>query len=168
VDAYQKAIKIVHAEYNQARVTLSLGGYAWGTEPNRNLDEYKDAIVVSDFLGVQAMQPCDSEKNGQHIIVPQIRSSVKQLGTYGKPVMITHFQLWGEPSCRLAAFDKVRKELFTDASLKELVRDRLFAWCFMDEIYLQDKGGRYAAFRKQIGPHVASLAPSSRPTTRLP
>jgi hypothetical protein len=134
--AYFSAVGVIHQAYAQAEVALGFGGYEWTSTPTRDLSFWQDAIAASDFTAVQAMQDCRSRKNGQSILVPQIRASVQQLGTYGKPVMISHFKLWGTPGCQAAAFTSFAKEMFTDESMGSLTRDHLFAWGFMDDDYL--------------------------------
>jgi hypothetical protein len=104
---------------------------------------------------VQAMQACDNERDGQNIIVPQIRSSVKQLGTYGKPVMISHFKLWGDPSCQTAAFEKFMRAVFTDKSISALAADNLFAWNFMDDYYIDNPGPTYEIAKRLIAVYAS-------------
>jgi hypothetical protein len=84
------------------------------------------------------MQECDSEKNGQSNLVPQIRSSVQQLGTYGKPVMISHFKLWRAADCQVSAFKEFAAERSTDASPAPLTKNHLFAWNFMQDSFITD------------------------------
>jgi hypothetical protein len=152
--AYLRAMAIFHQENANARVALGLGGYGWESRPNRDLGFWDDAIRASDFTAVQAMQACDSERNGQNIIVPQIRSSVKQLGTYGKPVMISHFKLWGDPTCQTAAFDKFMRAVFTDRSISALAADNLFAWNFMDDAYINRPGPTHETAKRLIAAYA--------------
>jgi hypothetical protein len=152
--AYFQAIAIFHEENRNAKVALGLGGYHWGSTPDRDLSFWDDAIKVSDFTAVQAMQACDSERDGQNIIVPQIRSSVKQLGTYGKPVMISHFKLWGDPSCQTKAFDKFMREVFTNKSISALAADNLFAWNFMADHYINDPGPTHETAKRLIAAYA--------------
>jgi hypothetical protein len=152
--AYFQAIAIFHEENRNAKVALGLGGYHWGSTPDRDLSFWDDAIKVSDFTAVQAMQACDSERDGQNIIVPQIRSSVKQLGTYGKPVMISHFKLWGDPSCQTKAFDKFMREVFTNKSISALAADNLFAWNFMDDHYINKPGPTHETAKRLIAAYA--------------
>jgi hypothetical protein len=147
--AYFQAMTTFH-RYANAHVALGLGGYAWGSTPDRDLSFWDDAIRASDFTAVQAMQACDSERDGQSILVPQIRSSVKQLGTYGKPVMISHFKLWGDLGCQTAAFDKFMGEVFTNRSLSALTADHLFAWGFMADHYINRPGPTYETAKRLI------------------
>jgi len=152
--AYFRAMAIFHQENANARVALGLGGYHWGSTPNRDLNFWEDAIRASDFTAVQAMQACDNERDGQNIIIPQIRSSVKQLGAYGKPVMISHFKLWGDPSCQTAAFDKFMRVVFTDKSLSALTADNLFAWNFMNDHYINDPGPAHETAKRVIATYA--------------
>jgi hypothetical protein len=62
--------------------------------------------------------------------VAQIRTMTKILGKYG-PVMLAHYLPSPAPQATIANADM--KALFTDASLRNLVKDGLFAWGFMDE-----------------------------------
>jgi hypothetical protein len=152
--AYLQAMAIFRKENANARVALGLGGYAWGSTPNRDLSFWDDAIRASDFAAVQAMQACDSERGGQNIIIPQIRSSVKQLGAYGKPVMISHFKLWGDPGCQTAAFRKFMRTVFTDRSISALAADNLFAWNFMDDHYINDLGPTHETARRLLAAYA--------------
>jgi hypothetical protein len=148
--AYRQAMAVFHRENANARVALGLGGYAWGSTPDRDLSFWDDAIRASDFTAVQAMQACDSERDGQSVLVPQIRSSVRQLGTYGKPVMISHFKLWGDPGCQTAAFGKFMRTVFTDSSISALTDDNLFAWNFMDDHYINDPGPTHETAKRLL------------------
>ena len=151
--AYFQAMATFRREAN-ARVALGLGGYHWGSAPNRDLRFWDDAIRASDFTAVQAMQACDNERDGQNIIIPQIRSSVKQLGTYGKPVMISHFKLWGDPRCQTAAFGKFARTVFTDRAMSALVADNLFAWNFMDDHYINDPGPTHEIAKRLLATYA--------------
>ena len=152
--SYRQALAIFHQENANARVALGLGGYGWESRPNRNLSLWDDAIRASDFTAVQAMQACDNERNGQNIIVPQLRSSVQQLGTYGKPVMISHFKLWGDPSCQTAAFAKFMRAVFNDRSMSSLTADGLFAWNFMDDAYINRPGATHETAKRLLAAYA--------------
>jgi hypothetical protein len=152
--AFLQARAVFRSENPHARVALGLGGYAWGSTPNRDLSFWDDAIEASDFTAVQAMQACNSERNGQNIIVPQIRSSVRQLGAYGKPVMISHFKLWGDPDCQTAAFGRFIREVFTQKSMLALAADNLFAWNFMDDHYINAPGPTHETVKRVIAAYA--------------
>ncbi|HEY0534862.1 MAG TPA: hypothetical protein VGD29_25030 [Actinoplanes sp.] len=140
MDAYKKAVTAIHQEYAQANVALGFGGYSWDGTHDRDLSAYRDEIAASDFTAVQQMQACDSTEDGKNIVVDKIRSSVRQLGRYGKPVMISHFKLWGDPACQVSAFGKFAGQMFTPRSVAALVHDGLFAWGFMTDHYIDDPG----------------------------
>ncbi|WP_432830061.1 hypothetical protein [Dactylosporangium sp. CA-092794] len=167
--AYLKAAAAIHEEYAGARVALGFGGYEWGDEPNRDLSFWSDAIAASDFTAVQQMHACDNERNGQSALVAQIRSSVRQLGSYGKPVMISHFKLWGDPACQVRAFDKFARVMFTRSSVADLANHGLFAWNFMPDHYISDPGPVHDASTALMSRFAASLLPSTGlPTAGLP
>lgn len=136
--AYLGAVRAIHEEYAGARVALGFGGYEWSESPTRDLSQWSDAIAASDFVAVQAMQDCRSEVDGVNILVNQVRTSVQQLGSYRKPVMISHFKLWGDPACQVEAFRKFAAEVLNDRSLTGLVDHGLFAWGFMGDHYITD------------------------------
>ncbi|MET7426489.1 carbohydrate-binding domain-containing protein [Dactylosporangium sp. NPDC005555] len=167
--AYLNAAAAIRAEYSGARVALGFGGYTWGSSGDRDLSFWSDAIAASDFTAVQQMHACDNEHDGQSALVAQIRSSVRQLGSYGKPVMISHFKLWGNPACQVRAFDKFAKAMFTDSSMGELTSNGLFAWNFMLDHYIDDPGPVREASAALIGRYSASLPPSlHNPTAGVP
>ena len=115
------------------------------------------------------MHACDNEHDGQSALVAQIRSSVRQLSSYGKPVMISHFKLWGDPACQVRAFDKFTKAMLTDSSMEELTSNGLFAWNFMLDHYIDDPGPVREASAALINRYSASLPPSLHiPTARVP
>lgn len=165
MSAYLSAVAVIHSEYSKARVALGFGGYGWDGVHDRDLTAYRQAIEASDFTAVQHMQACDSDENGQNIMIPKIRSSVQQLGSYGKPVMISHFKLWGDTACQTSAFDRFSREMFSDASLAALTANRLFAWNFMSDHFINDRGSAYTGFRSRIGPHIAAVRTSPTPPT---
>ncbi|WP_344515037.1 carbohydrate-binding domain-containing protein [Dactylosporangium maewongense] len=167
--AYLEAAAAVRAEYAGARVALGFGGYLWGSWGDRDLSFWSDAIAASDFTAVQQMHACDYEHDGQSALVPQIQTSVRQLGSYGKRVMISHFKLWGSPECQVKAFTKFTETVLTDSSMAALTNDGLFAWNFMPDHYLDDPGPIRGASAGLIGRYSASLPPSlNTPTAGLP
>ncbi|MEV8511766.1 carbohydrate-binding domain-containing protein [Dactylosporangium sp. NPDC051484] len=167
--AYLKAAAAIRAQYAGARVALGFGGYLWDSRGDRDLSFWSDAIAASDFTSVQQMQACDNEHDGQSALVPQIQTSVRQLGSYGKPVMISHFKLWGGPECQVRAFDKFTKTMLNDSSMAELTSDGLFAWNFMPDHYLNDPGPVRDSSTALISTYSASLPPSPHiPTAGVP
>lgn len=158
--AYLSAVNAVHSAYSGARVALGFGGYEWSQQsPHRDLSFWRDAIGASDFTAVQAMQDCKSNVNGQNVLVPQIRASVRQLGSYGKPVMISHFKLWGDPVCQVAAFEHFAGEVLTADSLDQLTADGLFAWGFMNDYYINGLPTSPDTVRPFLHAHASRVSP---------
>jgi hypothetical protein len=94
---------------------------------------------------------------------------VRQLGGFGKPVMISHFKLWGEAGCQRSAFDEFGREMFTEASLRALAGDGLFAWTFMADHFINDAGPGYDATRERLEPYRAAPRSSAAgPSAGLP
>jgi hypothetical protein len=140
--AYMAAVKEIHAAYDDAYVALGFGGYVWSAAtPVRDLNFWAPAIAASDFTAFQAMQDQGSKgSDGENIVVPEIEDAVHQLGQYGKPVMISHFKLWGDPTGASSTFAQVASKLLGTSELAKLTREGLFAWDFMDDQYLNDPG----------------------------
>jgi hypothetical protein len=147
-DAYIAAANAIRAANPDAKVGLGFGGYNWpkNTPGTRNLDRWADAIAASDFTCAQQMQ---SYKHADEL-PGKLRNAVRQLGAYGKPVMISHFKIWSggadtapDPLSKKitdakTAFNTFMTEVFTDSSLDALVADGLWAWVFMDDFYIRD------------------------------
>ena len=140
--AYLTAVTTIHATYRQAYVALGFGGYDWSAaSPKRDLSFWQPAIAASDFTAFQAMQDDTSvATNGQNIVVPEIEDAVHQLGSYGKPVMISHFKLWGDPAQVSQAFARVAATLLRGPELNKLRSEGLFAWDFMGDNYVNEPG----------------------------
>jgi hypothetical protein len=135
--AYARGVQTIHGADPAAKVALGFGGYSWSaTRPVRDLSAFTGAIGASDFVAVQEMQSCTNEA----LLEGQVKASVAQLGTYGKPVMISHFKLWGTPACQTAAFATFESDILNDSSMTQLVADHLFAWGFMNDHYINDPG----------------------------
>ncbi|GAB6121518.1 hypothetical protein [Dysgonomonas termitidis] len=148
--AYIKAAGTIHDTYDKAWVGLGLGGYHWpqAIPGTRDITRWDEAIEASDFTCVQQMQ---SYKNWQQI-PGKTRNAVSQLGTYNKPVMVSHFKIWsGGPDDNpdpidkkiadaQGAFDLFMDDMFTNASLDALYADGLRAWVFMNDEYIRKHG----------------------------
>lgn len=164
LDAYRRAVLAIHQEDRAARVALGFGGYAWDGVQDRDLTPYRDAIAASDFLAVQQMQACDGVVDA----AARLRGSVRQLGRFGKPVMISHFKLWGEKACQRKALERFTADVFTTTSLRELTRAGLFAWCFMADDYINDASPADVAVRR-IARYRATLGRRAElPSAGLP
>lgn len=154
--AYLQAVKGIHAVDAQAKVALGFGGYDWSAAtPTRDLSFWQPAIQASNFTAFQAMQADTSVVNGQSILVPEIEDAVRQLGQYGKPVMISHFEVWGTGSQTCQVFSTVAQTLLRPPELTTLEQEGLFAWGFMDDDYINLGGPTcdvYPLLRKAAAP----------------
>jgi hypothetical protein len=145
--AYRNAVQSIHEIYPYASVGLGFGGYGWPTNSigNRDLSFWAPSIAASDFVCSQSMQQYNNWTQNTF----QIRSAVKQLGNDGKPVMISHFKIWGNPNSEpmgprqtKPAFENFMDNLFTEQSLSDLYDDGLRMFVFMDDEYVRDRNGR--------------------------
>jgi hypothetical protein len=158
--SYLAAVKEIHAAYDQAYVALGFGGYDWSADtPERDLGFWAPAIAASDFTAFQAMQDQASKgSDGENIVVPEIEDAVQQLGQYGKPVMISHFKLWGDPGGASSTFARVASQLLKGSELAKLTKEGLFAWDFMDDHYVNDPGPGLQTVEPLIPKYAASSA----------
>jgi hypothetical protein len=167
LDAYVSAVKVIHAAYSQAKVALGFGGYDWTTaDPVRDLSAYTAAIAASDFLAVQEMQSCSDEP----ALESQVKESVAQLGALGKPVMISHFKLWGgTTACETSAMATFESHMWTKSELSTLTSEGLFAWGLMDDGYVNSPGSSYTTAVSDITAYGSGadigLPPWSTPST---
>ncbi len=164
LNQYIAAAKQIRAQYPQAKVSLGFSGFSWtGALPTGiDLSKYTAAINASDFMAVQQMQSCLHED----LLPPQMKASVKQLGAYGKPVMISHFKIWNDGlpnstaaqkiACAQSAYTKFQQEMFTEKSLAGLKADGLFAWDFMTDNYINDSGPNFETSKAFIKSHTLS------------
>ncbi len=127
-DQYLKSMAVFHRYAPNAKVSLGWGGWqARWDQPNIGgglslIKHFANVMRASDFQSFQAMA---TDSN-----VTQIRTMTKILGKYG-PVMLAHYLPSPAPQPTIATADL--KALFTDSSMRNLVKDGLFAWSFMDE-----------------------------------
>jgi hypothetical protein len=156
--AYLQAVNGIHSVDPQAKVALGFGGYDWSAaSPTRNLAFWLPAIQASNFLAFQAMQADTSVVDGQSILVPEIEDAVRQLSQYHKPVMISHFEVWGTGPETCQVFSSVAQTLLRPPELTKLEREGLFAWGFMDDDYINlttRSCDVYPLLRKAAGPSV--------------
>jgi len=167
LNAYVAAVKVIHATYAQAKVALGFGGYDWTTaDPVRDMSAYTAAISASDFVAVQEMQSCSDEAS----LESQVKESVAQLGTYGKPVMISHFKLWGGTlACQTSAMSTFESHMWTSAELTTLTSEGLFAWGLMNDKYVNSPGASFTTAVSDVSTYGSGadigLPPWSSPTT---
>lgn len=150
-DAFLQSKKTINAAYDSAYVAIGFGGYGWSGVKERSFKDWESAMLkASDFAAVQAMH----HVSNLDLMIPQVRNSIHQLGSYGKPVMLSHFRIWkreGEPGpTASAAFGQFIDEVFSDRSLKALANDGLFAWDFMGDDYINDPGPGYEEVKDVI------------------
>lgn len=159
-NAFVQARDTIKAVYPKAKVALGFGGYEWSWRTYRPMKTWEiNAIHAGDFIAVQEIQPAEN----LDILISQVRNSVRQLSTYGKPIMISHFKIWqkkGEPDKLPSdAFYKFVKQTFNQQTLDSLSGEGVFAWDFMNEHYINDPGPAYKAIKSVILNHAA-LDPS--------
>ncbi len=167
--SYISAVAAIHNANPQAKVALGFGGFSWfGNSDTTTIDlsYWNTAIAASDFTASQEMHACNTlDSSGRSELVPQIRSSVKQLGSYGKPVMISHFQMYptttSPPNCLKDGFASFEEEMLTEASLRQLVDYGLFAWNFMGSEtsdftdYVANPGPNFDTLKNFITTHAS-------------
>lgn len=134
VTAFVTAAATIRSLAPQARVGIGLGGYDW---PNtvggtRVLTTYEPAFAVSDFLCTQMMQ---DGANVTSEFIPRWRNAIAQLGSYGKPVMISHMKLWGTQTDQTNAWGTFQAACLTDDQLRTFTDQGLFAVNLMDDLY---------------------------------
>lgn len=138
---YVKAANQIHAQYAQAKVALGFGGYMWLNTPYIDMTPYIAAINASDFTASQAMHSCENER----LLSQQITNAVRQLGKFGKPVMISHFKTWksvaNPKACSEAAMADFVQTTLNRAALAKLKADGLWAWDFMNGDYIVSNPG---------------------------
>lgn len=79
------------------------------------------------------------EANGQNDVVDALENAAAQLSQYGKPIMVSNFQIWGYDDSEAAAeFSDAVDTLFTGSELQTLVSEGLFAVNFMDNQFIND------------------------------
>lgn len=144
--AYLDAVKSIHEICPHAEVGLGFGGYGWPMNSlgTRDLSYWEPSIEASDFVCTQSMQQYNNWSQNTY----QIRSGVKQLGSYGKPVMLSHFKIWGNPNNKAMgpvqtkpAFINFMDDMFTESTLSDLYDDGLRMFVFMDDEYIRDRNG---------------------------
>ncbi|HKI45882.1 MAG TPA: hypothetical protein VKA08_11185 [Balneolales bacterium] len=155
-DAFLNARDTIKAVYPKAEVALGFGGYDWSGIKHVNLKNWEvEALKAGDFVAVQEMHyPEDVD-----LMISQVRNSVRQLGSYGKPVMISHFRITPKkrdtPQLPANAFDYFVKKMFNWQSLDTLAREGLFSVGFMNGHYINDPGPAYFNIRNVIVRHAS-------------
>jgi hypothetical protein len=126
-DQYLAVMAVFRQYAPNANVSIGWGGWQarWDnptTGAGRSLfPHFADVMQASDFQSFQAME---SDTN-----VEDVRAMVRILGAYG-PVMLAHYKP-DNGSCAVATSDLTT--MLTDAYLRDVTENGLFAWSFMDE-----------------------------------
>lgn len=126
-DQYLAALAVFRQHAPNAKVSIGWGGWQArrdnpATGAGRSLFPYfADVMQASGFQSFQAME---SDTN-----VEDVRAMVRILGAYGL-VMLAHHKP-DNGSCAVATADLTT--MLTDAYLREVTANGLFAWSFMDE-----------------------------------
>jgi hypothetical protein len=171
LQAYVNAVSAVHSVDPFAKVALGLGGYNWSSSPTAttNLSLVTPAIQASDFVAVQAMQECTNE--GQ--LENEVQASIAQLSGFHKPIMVSYMKLWGNGDaspypCETSAMSAFEAHIFNDATLSALTSEGLFAWGFMDDVYINTPGATLTTVESDVDRYNSGTdvgLPGSPPTT---
>ncbi|MDR0547122.1 MAG: T9SS type A sorting domain-containing protein [Dysgonamonadaceae bacterium] len=145
--SYLDCVQLIHRLCPWAEVGLGFGGYGWSGSQlsTRDLSFWQPSINASDFVCTQSMQDYRNWREQPY----QIRSAVKQLGSYGKPVMISHFEIWETPNQMefaprqtKPAFINFMNDMYTEESLNNLYDDGLRMWVYTGKSFIRDLSGR--------------------------
>ena len=132
-------------------MALGFGGYGWSGIEHRDLKEWeKEAINASDFVAVQAHH----HVTNIDLMIPQVRISIEQLGSFGKPVMMSHFRIWKrEDETTLStpeAFRIFMDEMFTEESMSDLADNGLFSWNYFNDDFINTKGNAFERAKRMV------------------
>lgn len=144
-DNFRKIKDAFHQHAPQSKVAISWGGWInryddTVNQGGRSLFPYfEDVLRESDFTAFQTME---SDTN-----VNDILNMTRILGSYGKPVMLSHYK----PSNHShAVFDADMQKLFTDEVMGQLVRSGMFAFSFMDNELISNSETSYQLVKNGI------------------
>lgn len=155
-EAFLQSRKTIKDTYAKAYVGMGFGGYEWSGIEVRDFKDWEvEVLKASDFAAVQAHHRVKYMDR----MVPQIRNSVRQLGSYGKPVMLSHFRIWqgdGETQAQVQdAFQSFINEMFTEESMQSLTQDGLFAFSFFADDYINNQGSSFDSIKKVVDTYAS-------------
>ncbi len=144
-DNYRKIQDNFHLYAPSSKVSLSWGGWLSRYDDQENqggrslIPYFADTIRSSDFSSFQTME---SDTN-----VDEIENMTSILGSYGKPVMLSHYK----PSNHShEVFDADMRTLFTDEMIRQLTSKGLFAISFMDAEMIDNSETSYQLVKNGI------------------
>ncbi len=138
MDNYKKIKDIFHKNAPKSKVSISWGGWInryddVENQGGRSLFKYfAQTLKESDFSSFQSM---DSDSNAKDII-----NMVSILGSYKKPVMLSHYK---PATHKEDVFNNDMNKIFEPSTLRELIKNGFFAISFMDYEILEDIPSTY-------------------------
>lgn len=145
IDNYIKIKDIFHTYAPKSKVGLSWGGWISRYDDKVNqggrslIPHFAEVLKTSDFTAFQTME---SDTN-----IPDIMDMTRLLGAYKKPVMLAHYK---PSSGSQEVFVNDMKKFFTDETMRELIKNGLFAMSFMDSEQIDDSENTYQIVRDGI------------------
>lgn len=150
-EAFMDSRETIKGVYEGANVAIGFGGYGWSGIEERELKDWEEEVLMAgDFAAVQAHH----HVSNMDLMIPQVRNSIEQLGSYGKPVMLSHFRIWkrdGEGGLSTEeAFRRFIMEMHTEESMTAMAEDGLFAWNFFWDDFINEPGAAYNAIQDVV------------------
>jgi len=144
-DNYREIEKNFHQLAPQSKVAISWGGWL-NRYDNKDaqgglslIPHFADIMKESDFTAFQTME---SDSN-----VADMIHMTQILGSYKKPVMISHYK---PSSGATDVFNNDMKGLFTDTTMQNLAANGLFAFSFMDDEMINKSDVSYSLVKNGI------------------
>lgn len=155
-DAFFQSQETIYRVYENSYVAIGFGGYEWSGISRREFEDWETEVLeAGDFAAVQAHH----HVSNIDLMIPQIRNSIKQLGSYGKPVMLSHFRIWkreGEGGLSTnEAFQYFITQMHSEESMQALVDDGLFSWNFFWDDFINEQGSAYRMMRNIVNTYAA-------------
>lgn len=144
-DNYFKIQEIFHKYAPNSKVAISWGGWINRYDDKENqggrslFSHFEDLLRKSDFTAFQSME---SDTN-----IKDITEMTHILGSYKKPVMLSHYK--PSNSSEMVFNDDIQK-LFTDTTVRELIKNGLFAFSFMDSEIIDDHDSSFQVVKSVV------------------